>query len=61
MVSRLDSESIQMVLNQEPKMEDERIRQQVQKNSTMVEKDMNLSFVFLLILMSPIFYGNCKW
>jgi len=61
MVSRLDFRSIQRVLNQELEMEDERIPQQMQKKSTMVEKDVNLSCVFLLMLMNPIFNGNFEW
>jgi hypothetical protein len=42
-------------------MVDERILQQVQKSSTMVEKNVDLSCVFLLMLMSPIFYENFEW
>jgi hypothetical protein len=61
MVLRLDSKSIQKVLNQKPEMEDERIHQQVQKNSTMAKKDVNISCVFLLMLMNPIFYRNFEW
>jgi hypothetical protein len=46
MVSKLDYRSKHMILNQEPKMEVERIPQQMQKNPTMVEEDVNPSCVF---------------
>jgi hypothetical protein len=36
-------------------MEDENIPQQIQENPMMVEENVNLSYVFLLMLMSPIF------
>jgi hypothetical protein len=35
-------------------VEDEKIPQQMQENPTMVEEDVNLSYVFLLMLMNPI-------
>jgi hypothetical protein len=35
-------------------MEDEKIPQQMQNNPTMVEEDVNLSYFFMLMLMSPI-------
>jgi hypothetical protein len=37
-----------MVLNQEPKMKDETILQQMRKNLTMDEEDVNPSCVFLV-------------
>ncbi len=55
MVSRLDFGLEQMVLNQEPKMEDEKFPQYVQENPIMVEEDVNPSYIYiLLMLMSPI-------
>jgi len=35
-------------------MEDEKIPQQMQENPTMVEEDVNPSYVLLLMLMNPI-------
>jgi hypothetical protein len=55
MVLRLDFKSKQTILNQELKMEDEKIPWQMQENSTMVEKNLNLSYFFLLMLRNPIF------
>jgi hypothetical protein len=48
MVSKLDFKLKQMVLNQEPKMKDETILQQMQKNLSMDEGDGNPSCVFLV-------------
>jgi hypothetical protein len=35
-------------------MEDEKILQQMQENPMMVEENVNLSYFFMLMLMSPI-------
>jgi hypothetical protein len=56
MVSKLDSRLKQMVLNQKPKMKDETILQQMQKNPTMDEEDVNLACVFLVDVDEPHFF-----
>jgi hypothetical protein len=53
MVSKFDSRSEHVILNQEPNMEVERIPQQMQKNPTMVEEDMNPSWVFYVDVDEP--------
>ncbi len=49
MVLRLDFGLEQMVLNQEPKMEDEKIPQYVQENPIMVEEDVKPSCFFFVV------------
>jgi hypothetical protein len=56
MLSKLDYRSKHMILNQEPKMGVERIPQQMQKNPTMVEEDMNPSCVFYVDVDEPHFF-----
>jgi len=53
MVSKFDSRSEHVILNQEPKMEVERIPQQMQKNPTMVKENMNSSCVFYVDVDEP--------
>ncbi len=45
-----------MILNQEPNMEVERILQQMQKNPTMIEEDMNPSCVLYVDVDEPHFF-----
>ncbi len=62
MVSKLDYRPKHMILNQEPKMEVEKIPHQMQKNPTMVEEGVNPSCVFYVDVDEPPFFcGGFEW